>query len=39
VDEAHKRLVAVSDKAAKFDALFSVDRLKPLDEFAKSELT
>ncbi|HWM83472.1 MAG TPA: hypothetical protein VNQ56_15540 [Pseudolabrys sp.] len=37
-DEAHKRLVALSDKAAHFDELSSDDRLAFLNEIATSEL-
>jgi hypothetical protein len=37
-DEAHKRLVAFSDKAAKFNALSADERLKLLNEIAASDL-
>jgi hypothetical protein len=37
-DEAHKRLVACSDKAAKFNALSADERLKLLNEIAASDL-
>ncbi len=38
-DEAHKRLTALSDKAAKFNAMSSDERLKLLNEIAVSELS
>jgi hypothetical protein len=37
-DEAHKRLVAISEKAAKFDALSAEKRLGLLNEIASSDL-
>lgn len=37
-DEAHKRLVALSERAVKFDSMSSDDRLKLLNEIAASEL-
>lgn len=37
-DEAHKRLVALSDRAVKFDSMSSDDRLNLLNEIAGSEL-
>lgn len=38
-DEAHKRLTAISDKAAKFQSLSAEDQVKLLNELAVSELS
>jgi hypothetical protein len=38
IEEAHKRLVALSDKAARFDALSADERLKLLNEIAAADL-
>ena len=38
-DEAHRRLVAFTDKAARFDAMAPQDRIALLNEIAASELT
>jgi hypothetical protein len=37
-DEAHRRLVAYADKAAKFDSIASDSRLEFLNEIAASDL-
>jgi len=38
-DEAHRRLVAISDKAAKFQSLSAEEQIKILNEIATSELS
>lgn len=38
-DEAHKRLMAISDKAAKFQSLSAADQIKLLNELASSDLS
>ena len=37
-DEAHRRLLAISEKAAKFQSLPAEDQIKILNEIATSEL-
>jgi hypothetical protein len=38
-DEAHKRLIVISDKAVRFDSMSAEDRLDLLNEIAALDLT